>query len=66
MRPNGFPSDFRMDEFAKGQSQKWMEFLINWKGGNFTKNDIPLGYHQVHMEPTNVWKIHLKTNFGTY
>ena len=47
-------------------TQKWFPFLINWKGANFAKNDFPLGYHQVHMEPTNVWKIHLKTNFGTY
>ena len=81
MRPNGSPSYFRMNVSAKVQSQKWLTFLIknyyplpkkwlafliNCKGVNFAKNDLPLGYHQVHMEPTNVWKIHLKTNFGTY
>ena len=66
LRPNGSPSYFRMDDSAKGQSQKWLTFLINWKEGNFAKNGLPLGYHQVHMEPTNVWKIHLKTNFCTY
>ena len=40
LRPNGSPSYFRMDDSAKGQSQKWLTFLI--------KNYYPLpknGWH---------------------
>ena len=43
-----------------------VEILNYLEGEDFAKNYLPLGYHQAHMEPINLWKLHVKTTFGTY
>jgi hypothetical protein len=46
----------------------WIEELLNTLQGDkwFTKLDLTIGYHQVRMNPNDVWKTVFKTKFGLF
>jgi hypothetical protein len=51
-----------------GYPLSWIEELLDTLQGDkwFTKLDLTTGYHQVQMNPDNVWKTTFKTKFGLF